>query len=348
MPPVEKGERMDDTIKDVYSKAKLAVLRYINPSLTKPTSGRIIITSNCPLRCQMCTFWRKQHEDPSLNQIKFWIKEMADFGIEKIAIGGGEPFIRKDLAEIVNEIKSYGIRCTITTSGYLIDKVPFPPVDEIVVSVDGATPKTHDAIRGVKGSWENAIKTIQVAKKKCMVKQVNFVLQKDNYHELMDFIQLANEMDVPVALIPVSLKLAAQTPLSKSLVELDLKDLRKLIGKAMNTGRVLNTQPFIDLCFEKLEKGTVRQKCMAPYHCILIYSNGDVYPCGNLDLTVGTLSYDQHLKDLYATYGSIRWRIWSGLHPFCNQCIYPDIMNRSTLRWGIKMFVRRLLSRGSG
>ena len=334
---------MDDTIKDVFSKAKLAVLRYINPSFTRPTSGRIIITSNCPLRCKMCTFWSEKHEDPSLEQIKFWIKEMADFGIEKIAIGGGEPFIRKDLTDIVNEIKSYGIRCTITTSGYLIDKVPFPPVDEIVVSIDGATAKTHDAIRGMKGSWEKAVKTIKVARNYCIVKQVNFVLQKDNYHELSDFIHLANQIDVPVALIPVSLKLAAQTPLSKNLIEFDLEHLRKLINEAMKTGTVLNTKRFIDLFFEKLEKGAIRQQCMAPYHCILIYSNGDIYPCGNLDLTVGTLLYDQNLKDLYAKYEAIRKKIWLGLHPFCNRCIYPDIMNRSTLRWGIEMFIRKVL-----
>lgn len=268
---------------------------------------------------------------------------MADFGIKKIAIGGGEPFIRKDLIDIVNEIKSYGIQCTITTSGYLVEEVPFPPVDECVISIDGAKATTHDAIRGMKGSWKKAVKAIEIAKKHCVVKQLNFVLQKDNYHELNDFIHFANQMDVPVALIPVSQKLAAQTPLTKTLVEFDLHTLKEVLNQALRTGFVLNAKPFIDLFLEKLENGAIRQQCMAPYHCILIYSNGDLYPCGNLDITVGNLSYGRNLNDLYAQYEGIRKQIWSGLHPFCNRCIYPDILNRATLRSGIGMFIRKFL-----
>lgn len=334
-------------MKDIVNKAKLTALRYINPSLTRPKYGRVIITSNCPLRCKMCTFWSEKHQDPSLEQIKHWIKEMAAFGIRKIAIGGGEPFIRKDLTDIVNEIKSYGIQCTITSSGYLVGKVPFPPVDEIVLSIDGATAKTHDAIRGMKGSWKKAVNAVEIARQHCLVKQLNFVLQKDNYHELEDFLHFAKQLEVPVSLIPVSLKLAAQSPLSKTLVEFDLVRLKDILNEALKIGNVINTKAFINLFLEKLEKGPVRHQCMAPYHCILIYSNGDLYPCGNLDLTVGNLSPNQNLEKLYAEYEQTRTKIRAGLHPFCNRCIYPDIMNRTTLNASIGMFMqRRVVRRG--
>ncbi len=118
----------------ILSKAKRVALQTIHPQLTRPTSGRLIITSNCPLRCKMCTFWKSRHVDPSLDLVKHWIREMADFGIKEIAIGGGEPFVRRDLTEIVKKIREKGIRCSITTSGYLVGKVPFPPVDECVIS----------------------------------------------------------------------------------------------------------------------------------------------------------------------------------------------------------------------
>ena len=329
-----------NSMKKTILKTKRIAFQCIHPVFTRPTSGRLIITSNCPLRCKMCTFWHNKHTDPSLELIKFWIEEMADFGIKEIAIGGGEPFVRKDLPEIAEKIRSYGMLCSITTSGYLIGKAPFPPVDECVISIDGAKPETHDKIRGVKGSWEKAINAVKIAKKHCVVKQLNFVLQKDNYHELVDFCRLAKQLEVPVVLIPISLKLAAQSPISKTLKEFDIKRLKELLNEAIAVGNISYNKAFVDLFLSKIEKGERRQQCMAPYHCILIFSNGDIYPCGNLDTAVGNLSQGKHLKDLYKKYGDMRKEIWSGLHPFCSKCIYPDILNRKILRSGIGMFVR--------
>ena len=197
----------------------------------------------------------------------------------------------------------------------------------------------------MKGSWEKAVRAVDIAKEHCLVKQLNHVLQKDNYQELVDFLHFAKQLEIPVSLIPVSLKLAAQNPISQTLVEFDLVRLREILNKALKIGNVMNTKAFIDLFLEKLEKGPIRHQCMAPHHCILIYSNGDLYPCGNLDLTVGNLSFGRNLRKLYAEYEDIRMEIGSGLHPFCNRCIYPDIMNRSTLSSGIGMFMKRLLVR---
>jgi len=175
--------------------------------------------------------------------------------------------------------------------------------------------------------------------------QLNLVLLKDNYQELPDFIDLADRLEVPVSIIPVSMKLAAQAPLSENLIEFDLDRLHDLLDQALKSGSVLNNRAFLDLVLTKLEKGAVHQQCMAPNHCILIYSNGDIYPCGNLDMAVGNLSRDHNLRDLFAEYDGIRKEIWSGLHPFCNRCIYPDIMNRATLRSGTSMYLRRRLIR---
>ena len=327
----------------ILGKMQQVALQTLHPQLTRPTSGRLIITSNCPLRCKMCTFWKSRHVDPGLDLVKHWISEMADFGIKEIAIGGGEPFVRADLTQIVNDIKESGMQCSITTSGYLVGKVPFPPVDECVISIDGATPETHDGIRGVKGSWDQAMKAVTVAKSHCRVKQINFVLQRDNYHELVDFCRLARKLDVPVVLIPISVKLAAQSHLSGTLKEFDMDRLRKVIKEAIAFGNVKYNPSLMALFLSKLEDGGRPQPCMAPYHCILIYSNGDIYPCGNLDTAVGNLSQDKRLKDLYRQYATMRKQIWSGSHPFCRTCIYPDIMNRGTLASGIQMSVRKLL-----
>lgn len=331
----------------IINKACRLIIRHINPEFSRPRSGRIIITDNCPLRCKMCTFWHKHTPEPSFELIKYWIKEMADFGVKDIDLGGGEPFIRKDLVDIVNEVKSYGITSSFTTSGWLVGKVPFPPVDRCEISIDGAKPETHDRIRGVDGSWEKAINAVKIAKQHCQVSQVNFVLQPDNYHEVVDFCQLAKKLEVRVALIPVSLKLAAQSSLSEDMKDFDIPLLKKLLNEAIKVGNVSNNPEFLRIFLSKLEKGATSQPCMSPFNCILIFTNGDIYPCGNFDIAVGNLSEGKRLKDIYSNYKTWRKKILSGLHERCSRCVYPDIITRGTLRSNISTFIKKGFKKGN-
>ncbi|MDO8424728.1 MAG: radical SAM protein [bacterium] len=315
-------------------KAKRAATFLINPNLCRPKSARLVVTANCNFRCQMCTFWGKQHEDPSLEVVKYWIKEMADFGIKEIEIGGGEVTLRKDLPDMVSAIKAAGMKCGITTNGWLIGggQVPFPEVDLMEVSIDGARPETHDKIRGVKGAFERAVKTVEMAKERGVFNHLNFTLQTDNYLELPEYCDFAKKLGVKVGIIPLSLKLAAQPYISDNLSRYNIPILKGHLKKAFASGVILNNQAFFsDIFFRKMEKGPYPTKCLAPYRCILIFINGDVYPCGNLDLIAGNLQPGKKLKDIWRDYSPLRKEIASGKRDFCNRCDYTDIATRRTI-----------------
>ncbi len=66
---------------DAITKARRTLGFLTKPSLCKPRGARLVVTANCNFKCQMCTFWGKHHQDPSLETVKYWIKEMAEFGI---------------------------------------------------------------------------------------------------------------------------------------------------------------------------------------------------------------------------------------------------------------------------
>jgi radical SAM protein with 4Fe4S-binding SPASM domain len=327
---------------NILSKAKRAVKMYINPELCRPKSARIIITANCNFRCQMCTFWKEKHQDPSLELIKYWIKELADFRIEEIDLGGGEPFLRKDLPEIVKEIKSQGMKCSLTTNGWLVNEDSFPPLDSCEISIDGAKPETHDKIRGIKGAWQRAIQAVEIAKSHCPTK-INFVIQSDNYLEITDYCQLAKKLGVGVTLIPVSLKLAAQPWISNSLSQYNIPLLEKQIASALKSGVILNNREFLRTFLAKLKKGPLPQKCLAPFRCLLIFVNGDVYPCGNFDVAVDNFTKEKRLEDIYRNYKNWRKKIWSGTHPFCQQCVYTDIATRETLQSAVIPYIKKSL-----
>lgn len=333
---------------DVIKKAKRNALMYANPDWCKPVSARLVVTINCNFHCQTCTFdwpyWTPEmKKDPSLEQVKHWISEMADFGVKEIEIGGGEVTLRRDLPDMINAVHEAGMKCGITTNGWLIGggQVPFPKVDSMEISIDGAKAETHDKIRKIKGSFDRAIKTLEMAKKQCLV-HLNFVVQSDNYLEMVDYCNLARKLGVRASFIPVSLDLAAQPHMPESLTQFDIPLLKQQVQEVMKTGVALNSPASLKNFFDRKEKGKPSpQKCLAPYRCILIFNNSDVYPCGNFDMPVGNLSLDKKLKDIWRNYQNIRSEVRSGKHDFCNNCTYGDVSTRKTILTSVVPYLKR-------
>lgn len=304
-------------------------LLLVYPECLKPKLARLIITQNCPLKCQMCSFWHTKSPEPSLELIKYWIQECYEFGIKDISLGGGEPFLRNDLVEIVSEIKKYGMTCGVTTSAWYVHKKPFPDVDRCEISIDGYNPETHDKIRGKQGSWKKCMDLIHYIQKNnlCEIPQINFVLQKDNYKELIDFCIMIDRYGLKVSLIPVSQKLAAQPYLEETFEEYDPKILRPVIQEAMKIGNITTDINFFDSIYSKMDTDKRKIKCLAPYIGLLVFANSDVYPCGNLNVSCGKLEPGTKLSTIYDEYKPMRKEIRTGNHEFCNkECTYPDII----------------------
>ncbi|MDG5816609.1 TIGR04133 family radical SAM/SPASM protein [Chitinispirillales bacterium ANBcel5] len=97
------------------------------------------------------------------------IKKTHDPSRIIVAITGGEPLMRKDLAIAGQEIRKRGFRWGIVTNGYLMNKDRF---DELLgaglvsmaISLDGFK-EDHDWFRGKKDSYNRAIETIKYAVK---------------------------------------------------------------------------------------------------------------------------------------------------------------------------------------
>jgi MoaA/NifB/PqqE/SkfB family radical SAM enzyme len=62
------------------------------------------LTYNCNLRCKMCPFWKRSSPDLSLEQEKAILKQIYNSGVCGVAFEGGEPLLRKDLAEILRAL----------------------------------------------------------------------------------------------------------------------------------------------------------------------------------------------------------------------------------------------------
>jgi AdoMet-dependent heme synthase len=91
------------------------------------------------------------------------VDEVSDFGATFFGIAGGQPFLRKDLLEIIAYARKRGLCASIITDGRLMDEKTFQDIVEnkvrISISIDGAK-KINDVIRG-KGAYETAFSAIE-------------------------------------------------------------------------------------------------------------------------------------------------------------------------------------------
>jgi len=124
------------------------------------------ITLKCNLACQHCGS-RAGHtraNELTTEEALDLVRQMAEVGITEVTIIGGEAFLRPDWLEIAQAITKAGMLCGMTTGGYGITletahRMKEAGISVVSVSVDGLE-ATHDRIRGRKGSWQWAFKTM--------------------------------------------------------------------------------------------------------------------------------------------------------------------------------------------
>jgi radical SAM protein with 4Fe4S-binding SPASM domain len=91
------------------------------------------------------------------------VDQIYDFGATFFGISGGEPFLRKDLFQIISYAKKIGLNVSVITDGHLLDDVAFESLIKnevgVSVSIDGGE-TVNNAIRG-KGTYAKAVTAIE-------------------------------------------------------------------------------------------------------------------------------------------------------------------------------------------
>ena len=119
------------------------------------------VTSRCNARCEHCGSscgYEKPKNEISKEKLMETLKEISEhYDASEILLNvtGGEPFLRKDLFEIMDYAVSLGYRWGITSNGILIDeelvkKIVKSKMSTISISIDGLK-ETHEAFRKVPG-----------------------------------------------------------------------------------------------------------------------------------------------------------------------------------------------------
>ncbi len=157
------------------------------PRWTKPRTALVMLNRRCNLRCAFCDHWRSRDDLPR-EAVDAVIEQAADVGLGLLVLTGGEPFLRRDLFEIVARAREAGLGVNVTTNGTLIERrirqLQAAPPHSISVSIDGED-ETHDRLRGRPGTARRAWAGLARlrAETDCEVR-VYFVVTRLNVREL--------------------------------------------------------------------------------------------------------------------------------------------------------------------
>ena len=125
-----------------------------------PTDVSIITTYRCQMRCKMCDIW----EHPTDSKKEITAKELEILpNFKFVNITGGEPFVRRDLEDIIEVMYKKSDRIVISTSGYHYKRIlklaeRFPKIG-IRVSIEGLSQRNDD-LRGREGGFDRGLKTL--------------------------------------------------------------------------------------------------------------------------------------------------------------------------------------------
>jgi len=172
-------------------------------------SFRISITDKCNLQCFYChkeghNFDSNRYMTPE--EIGIIAKTSTKFGVKKIKISGGEPLIRKDVCEIIENIKDEKIRdISLTTNGIfledLADKLKDAGLDRINVSLDTLNPNLYKEITKF-GDIEKVINGIKRAIDVGLTPlKVNFLAMSINIKDLPDIMEFCRDVGAILQII---------------------------------------------------------------------------------------------------------------------------------------------------
>src|SRR5512144_860105 len=104
-----------------HHKSDSAICRSI---MKAPRRVDIEITSRCNLRCRYCYFFDNPdsgYGDLPAGEWLTFIEELGNCSVMAVCLLGGEPFMRKDLPQIIEGIVRNRMRFSVLTNGGLVD-----------------------------------------------------------------------------------------------------------------------------------------------------------------------------------------------------------------------------------
>lgn len=262
----------------------------------------IRLTNACNLKCIHCAVDAGYKLKDELNKEEIFdlIDQLYNMMVPGVTFTGGEPTVVNYLPELIKYTSNKPIKVHLMTNGFKINE-PYAKLlvrnglVHVNISLDGANEISHDYFRGVKGSFKKAIEAIKIFKELGIYVETTTVIHDRNYNEVIDIINLGKSLKVDnMKFLPiVPFKRGNDCNFESSLIHY-VNNLRNFLFAYES---IYNKLVKKDLKERLLKENLFR--CGAGISVIAIASNGDVFPCNNLENIVLGNIRNQKLIEIY-------------------------------------------------
>ena len=116
------------------------------------------------------------------------LKDLRKFAVPVVIFGGGEPLLRKDTLELIDEATQMGLACTLSTNGLALsdkvaDRLTEVGVKLVSIPLEGGA-ATHDALRKKPGAHAAALAAIDRCRRRGVKVAISYTLTAKNRGDL--------------------------------------------------------------------------------------------------------------------------------------------------------------------
>jgi MoaA/NifB/PqqE/SkfB family radical SAM enzyme len=294
--------------------------------------------------CKSCLWRHNDWEHVPTDTLKRFLSEARELGFVGMAISGGEPFMRRDLGEIVRFSKEeLGFAQLVFTTGWYLPKhmdEVLPYLDAMVCSVDSAQAARHDAIRGLPGLFDRLMGVIPKVKARYPDLAVHFntCIQRGVVDEIDDLVALSERMGVPISFdVITEARNGAAGAFTETEMGLPLAELKVAAARLAELKRagkdIVNSARY----FDYFAAGRPGYRCHFPKLVMSVDGRGNVEDCLDLDTPIGNIC-DTPLAEIVA---SARFKELRQDAEACSSCSSPTMVDLSQVWEDPSLLVRQ-------
>ncbi len=240
-----------------------------------PISFSIEPTNYCNLKCPECPSGLGELTRPlgllQKEPYKKIIDQISETGFYVQLFFQGEPFINKNLIDMIRYAHAHNMYVAISTNGHIIseknvDDILDNPPDKLIFSIDGLDEKTYRNYR-VGGTFKQADKGLKMLIKrkkerglKAPFIELQFIVMKQNEHQIEEIFNYGNNAGVDKIVLK-TMQVSSYENAIKFLP--DNEKYRRYILKDKNISM----------------KGKLKNECFALWRTSVITWDGRVVPC---------------------------------------------------------------------
>jgi heme b synthase len=272
------------------------------------------LTRSCNLACRHCRAEAHPEAYPgelTTEEAKTLIESFTECGSPIIIFTGGEPLLRPDVFELAEYARAAGLRCVMAPNGTLVDaeaarQINACGIARCSVSLDGPDATSHDALRGVPGAFDAALRGIEHLKKQGVEFQINSTVTKSNLHFFRDIFEQARNLGAAAWHIFLLVPMGRASNLSDEVISAAeyeetlnwFYDFRKEAGMSLKATcaphyyRIMRQRARaegLEVNFDNFGLDAVSRGCLGGTGFCFISHTGQVQPCGYLELDCGNV-----------------------------------------------------------